>query len=146
MEISEVRVKIVANQDDRLKAFCSMTLDNEFVIRDIKIIEGAGGPLVPLNEDQFVIDIAKKFNIPVILVVSNYLGCINHSLLCLNFLSQQQFNLAGIVLNGNFETEVERSIINFKPVKLLAKIPFDELPDKNFVKLQASLIDKNLFS
>jgi len=48
MEISEVRVKIVANQDDRLKAFCSMTLDNEFVIRDIKIIEGAGGLFVAM--------------------------------------------------------------------------------------------------
>jgi len=40
MEISEVRVKLVANKDDRLKAFCSMTLDNDFVVRDIKVIEG----------------------------------------------------------------------------------------------------------
>ncbi len=46
MEISEVRVKMVANKDDRLKAFCSMTLDNDFVIRDIKIIEGTGGLFV----------------------------------------------------------------------------------------------------
>jgi len=48
MEISEVRVKMVANQDDRLKAFCSMTIDNEFVIRDIKIIEGTGGLFVAM--------------------------------------------------------------------------------------------------
>jgi stage V sporulation protein G len=48
MEISEVRVKMVANKDDRLKAFCSMTLDNSFVIRDIKIIEGAGGLFVAM--------------------------------------------------------------------------------------------------
>ena len=48
MEISEVRVKMVANQDDRLKAFCSMTLDNEFVIRDIKIIEGTSGLFVAM--------------------------------------------------------------------------------------------------
>ncbi len=48
MEISEVRVKLVSNQDDRLKAFCSMTLDNEFVIRDIKIIEGTGGLFVAM--------------------------------------------------------------------------------------------------
>lgn len=48
MEISEVRVKLVANQDDRLKAFCSMTLDNEFVIRDVKIIEGTGGLFVAM--------------------------------------------------------------------------------------------------
>jgi len=48
MKISEVRVKMVANQDDRLKAFCSMTLDNEFVIRDIKVIEGTGGLFVAM--------------------------------------------------------------------------------------------------
>jgi stage V sporulation protein G len=48
MEITEVRVKLVANQDDRLKAFCSMTLDNEFVIRDVKIIEGTGGLFVAM--------------------------------------------------------------------------------------------------
>ena len=46
MEISEVRVKLVENRDERLKAFCSMTLDGEFVVRDIKIIEGRGGLFV----------------------------------------------------------------------------------------------------
>lgn len=48
MEISEVRVKLVNNKDDRLKAFCSMTIDNQFVIRDIKIIEGMGGYFVAM--------------------------------------------------------------------------------------------------
>lgn len=48
MEISEVRVKLVENKDDRLKAFCSMTIDDCFVVRDIKIIEGAGGLFVAM--------------------------------------------------------------------------------------------------
>ena len=48
MEISEVRVKLVNNKDDRLKAFCSVTFDNEFVVRDIKIIEGTGGYFVAM--------------------------------------------------------------------------------------------------
>ncbi len=48
MEISEVRVKLVENKDDRLKAFCSMTLDNDFVVRDIKVIEGSGGLFVAM--------------------------------------------------------------------------------------------------
>ena len=43
MEITEVRVKLVANKDDRLKAFCSITIDREFVVRNIKIIEGTNG-------------------------------------------------------------------------------------------------------
>ena len=48
MEISEVRVKLVSNKDDRLKAFCSVTMDNEFVVRDIKIIEGSNGFFVAM--------------------------------------------------------------------------------------------------
>ena len=48
MQISEVRVKLVSNKDDRLKAFCSMTIDNEFVVRDIKVIEGTNGYFVAM--------------------------------------------------------------------------------------------------
>ena len=48
MEISEVRVKLVDNKDDRLKAFCSVTMDNEFVVRDIKVIEGTSGHFVAM--------------------------------------------------------------------------------------------------
>ena len=48
MDISEVRVKLIENKDDRLKAFCSVTLDNEFVVRDIKIIEGTNGYFVAM--------------------------------------------------------------------------------------------------
>ncbi|MGA2171706.1 MAG: SpoVG family protein [Sedimentisphaerales bacterium] len=48
MEISEVRVKLIENKDDRLKAFCSVTMDNEFVVRDIKIIEGTNGYFVAM--------------------------------------------------------------------------------------------------
>ncbi len=48
MEISEVRVKMVSNKDDRLKAFCSITIDNEFVVRDIKVIEGTNGYFVAM--------------------------------------------------------------------------------------------------
>jgi stage V sporulation protein G len=48
MNITEVRIKLINNKDDRLKAFCSMTIDNEFVVRDIKIIEGTGGYFVAM--------------------------------------------------------------------------------------------------
>jgi stage V sporulation protein G len=48
MEISEVRVKLVNNSGDRLKAFCSITLDGDFVIRDLKVIDGSAGPFVAM--------------------------------------------------------------------------------------------------
>ncbi len=48
MEITEVRVKLVKDEDTRLKAFCSITLDNEFVVRDIKVIESPHGHFVSM--------------------------------------------------------------------------------------------------
>lgn len=48
MEITEVRIKLVSRRSDKLRAFCSITLDNSFVIRDLKIIEGAKGPFVAM--------------------------------------------------------------------------------------------------
>jgi stage V sporulation protein G len=48
MQISEIRVKLVENRSDRLKAFCSVTFDNQFVIRDLKIIEGTDGFFVAM--------------------------------------------------------------------------------------------------
>ncbi len=48
MEITEVRIKLMENAEDRLRAFCSVTFDNCFVIRDLKIIEGHSGPFVAM--------------------------------------------------------------------------------------------------
>ncbi|MBN1508687.1 MAG: SpoVG family protein [Sedimentisphaerales bacterium] len=48
MRITEVRIKLVTGKGDRLKAFCSMTLDDEFVVRDIKVIEGEDGYFVAM--------------------------------------------------------------------------------------------------
>ena len=48
MEITEVRVKLMEDSDDRLQAFCSITIDDCFVIRDLKIIEGSSGPFVAM--------------------------------------------------------------------------------------------------
>ena len=48
MQISETRVKLVGNRNDRLKAFCSITFDDNFVVRDLKIIEGTNGYFVAM--------------------------------------------------------------------------------------------------
>ena len=48
MEITEVRIKLILNRNDKLRAFCSVTFDNAFVIRDLKIIEGSKGPFVAM--------------------------------------------------------------------------------------------------
>lgn len=48
MEVTEVRIKLIDEGSDRLKAFCSITFDHCFVIRDLKIIEGTHGPFVAM--------------------------------------------------------------------------------------------------
>lgn len=48
MEITEVRIKLMDEPGERLKAFCSITFDDCFVVRDLKIIEGTNGPFVAM--------------------------------------------------------------------------------------------------
>lgn len=48
MIITEVRIKLMDEPGDRLKAFCSITFDDCFVIRDLKIIDGTSGPFVAM--------------------------------------------------------------------------------------------------
>jgi stage V sporulation protein G len=48
--ITEVRIKLMedSNENERLQAFCSVTFDDAFVVRDLKIIEGTKGPFVAM--------------------------------------------------------------------------------------------------
>ena len=48
MEITEIRVKLADNAQERLLAFCTVTLDDAFVVRDVKVIEGPKGPFVAM--------------------------------------------------------------------------------------------------
>ncbi len=48
MEITEVRIKLMNDPQERLQAFCSITFDACFVIRDLKIIEGTKGSFVAM--------------------------------------------------------------------------------------------------
>jgi len=48
MNITEVRVKLTEAKKNRLQAFCSITIDNDFVVRDLKIIEGYKGAFVAM--------------------------------------------------------------------------------------------------
>ncbi len=113
------------------------------------VIEGAGGLLVPLNEHYYIADMIRKFNAECILVVSNYLGCINHSLLSLYYILNEQLPFKGVVLNGNFEDEVKNAIIqHLSDNQLIAEIPFFETMHlnsfQNLFKLFQSHLKVNL--
>lgn len=66
---------------------------------DVTLVEGAGGWLVPLNQQQTLADFATALNLPVILVVGMKLGCINHAMLSAEIILQSGLPLAGWIAN-----------------------------------------------
>ncbi len=48
MEITDVRVKLLDEAEDKLRGFCTITFGGEFVVRDVKIIEGASGYFIAM--------------------------------------------------------------------------------------------------
>ncbi len=64
------------------------------------IVEGAGGLLVPLNDEHTILDLIQYLELPVVLVSQHYLGSINHTLLSLNCLKARGIPLAGLIFNG----------------------------------------------
>ncbi|WP_313366968.1 dethiobiotin synthase [Sphingobacterium mizutaii] len=79
------------------------------------IVEGAGGMFVPINDQEFIIDLAEHLDLPVILVCSDYLGSINHSLLSFHSLNERGITVEYIVLNGEFKESSRRILIKNKP-------------------------------
>lgn len=101
------------------------------------VIEGAGGVLVPLNDEDFVIDIAKELEIPVILVINNYLGSINHSLLTINYLESNNIPVRGMIFNGDTNEESERIIEKHSGYKVLLRLPKLSLINKEVISYWA---------
>lgn len=66
---------------------------------DLVIVEGAGGWRVPLNDFQSIGDLAKRLELPVVLVVGMKLGCISHALLTVDAIRSTGLPLAGWVAN-----------------------------------------------
>lgn len=87
------------------------------------IVEGAGGLMVPLNEQDTLLDLMRDLQIPVMLVSRNYLGSINHTLLSIAQLRQAGVPIAGIVFNGPTTPSTESIILQMTKVPLLFHIP-----------------------
>ena len=86
------------------------------------IIEGAGGVMVPLNQNQFMLDLMLNLDCPVILVAGTQLGTINHTLLSLNRLQAAGLEVSGVVMNGNKNEENKEAIRKFGKTKILAEL------------------------
>jgi len=87
------------------------------------IIEGAGGLMVPLNNNYLMIDLVRKFDAEVILVSRNYLGSINHTLLSIDALKARGITLKALIFNGNNDNFSEELIVRYAPNSLVLRIP-----------------------
>ena len=98
-------------------------------LADIVIVEGAGGLLVPLNDNETIADLIVKLNIPVILVAGIRLGCINHAMLTFESIKTHGILLHGWVSN-QIEPNMQQSHANILTIS--KKINLEPLLSYNF--------------
>lgn len=100
------------------------------------VIEGAGGLMVPLNEDVFTLDLIRELKAQVIIVAQNYLGSINHSLLTAKVLQHSGIGVLGWIFSGEYHTN-EDEVVRWSGYRKLGRIERAEKVDRAFVKEQA---------
>ncbi|WP_353166333.1 dethiobiotin synthase [Empedobacter brevis] len=108
------------------------------------IVEGAGGLFVPLNEKEFMLDVIQHLNLPVVVVSTNYLGCINHTLLSIEALKNRGILIDLFVFNGEFDEDTHQIILKHLPEDIekiyLPKI--DLLTKENLQKIAVTIRKK----
>jgi len=66
---------------------------------DIVLVEGAGGLAVPITWDRNYADLARELDLGIVLVVANRLGCLNSTLLTLDYAARRELRVKGFILN-----------------------------------------------
>lgn len=106
------------------------------------IVEGAGGLFVPINDQNFVIDLIQQLQLPSVLVVRDYLGCINHTLLSVQALKAAHIPVAYVVFNGTFNPATRAILVRHCPPKAtIIELPeFEHLNRSEIQKAATTLI------
>jgi len=103
---------------------------SKFILPSTKnqlIIEGAGGLMVPLNDDFLMIDLIKQLNAEVILVSRNYLGSINHTLMSAGILQAKGIKMSRLIFCGDEDTYSESFIKSYLNIESTHIPQFNEL-------------------
>lgn len=87
------------------------------------VVEGAGGVLVPVNDDLLFADLFALWDLPVILVARTALGTINHSLLSVEALRGRNIAVHGIAFVGDENVETRRAICDRSGARDLGRLP-----------------------
>lgn len=102
---------------------------------DFVIVEGAGGVLTPLSRRLCMLDVMKKFALPIMLVARPGLGTINHTLLAIHEIRRFKLPISGVVLNYSsntrktiIEEDNRKTIERLGRVRVIVELPFFRLP------------------
>lgn len=90
---------------------------------NLLVVEGAGGALVPLNDQEMMTDLMAHLNLPVVVVARSGLGTINHTLLTLEALRSRRLTVAGVVLNGPANAANRQAIEHYGKVAVIGELP-----------------------
>ena len=101
------------------------------------VVEGAGGCLVPINDQNFIIDLVTRLKTEIILVADLYLGSINHTLLTIEAIQKRKLPVCGIVFNGEPNPESERIILQHSGLRCLLNITKEVTIDKWVIRKYA---------
>lgn len=109
------------------------------------VIEGAGGILVPLNNNDCIIDLIKP-DYKVIIVSRHYLGSINHTLLTFEALKNRNIVVAGIIFSGDENKATEDIILLKTKTKFIGRIENEPYFDENVIQYYADKFLENLLN
>lgn len=109
------------------------------------VIEGAGGILVPLNNQDCIIDLIQK-DYKVLLVSRHYLGSINHTLLTFEALKNRNIPLAGIIFSGDENKASEEIILAKTKAKFIGRIEEEPYFNANVIQQYADDFRENLLN
>ncbi len=107
------------------------------------VIEGAGGLMVPLNNEILIADLIQHLDVSVLLVSQNYLGSINHTLLTIQELKRRNIKIIGIVINGESTPETEAFIMQYSNLPIIFRIDNESSIDQNTILKYAGKINFN---
>ena len=85
--------------ENEIIKFCINNIENCQKNQKILLIESAGGVMTPINNNFTFLDLAKSLNLPILLVTSNYLGAISHTLCCLEAIKNKNLKISKIIVN-----------------------------------------------
>tara|TARA_A100000164_G_C21915195_1_gene777878 strand:- start:1356 stop:2000 length:645 start_codon:yes stop_codon:yes gene_type:complete len=112
------------NKNIELNDIIKFIENNKYNNSSFNIVEGCGGFFSPIANKKLTADLAVQLNLPIILVVKNTLGCINHTLLSIQSIKNLGLEIKFIVLN-NISKNIP--LDNFEELSNYTDIPIFKL-------------------